>query len=63
MKDYLRLLKFVKPYWGIFALAIVCMGFSALFDGVSLAMIVPLADKVLTNKKNHSAHKITTFFK
>jgi len=27
------------------------MGFSAIFDGVSLAMIVPLADKVLTNKK------------
>jgi subfamily B ATP-binding cassette protein MsbA len=27
------------------------MGFSAIFDGVSLAMMVPLADKVLTNKK------------
>jgi len=27
------------------------MGFSAVFDGVSLAMMVPLADKVLTNKK------------
>jgi len=27
------------------------MAFSALFDGVSLAMLVPLTDKVLTNKK------------
>lgn len=27
------------------------MGFSAIFDGVSLSMIVPLADKVLTDKK------------
>jgi subfamily B ATP-binding cassette protein MsbA len=27
------------------------MVFSAIFDGVSLAMMVPLADKVLTNKK------------
>jgi subfamily B ATP-binding cassette protein MsbA len=27
------------------------MGFSAIFDGFQLAMIVPLADKVLTNKK------------
>jgi subfamily B ATP-binding cassette protein MsbA len=27
------------------------MAFSALFDGVSLSMIVPLADKVLTNKQ------------
>ena len=51
MKDYLKLLKFVKPYKGLFLVAVVCMGFSAVFDGVSLAMIVPLADKVLTNKK------------
>lgn len=51
MRDYLKLLKFIKPYLGIFSLATVCMAFSALFDGVSLAMIVPLADKVLTNKK------------
>ena len=51
MKDYLKLLKFVKPYKGLFLAAITCMGLSAVFDGVSLAMMVPLADKVLTNKK------------
>jgi subfamily B ATP-binding cassette protein MsbA len=51
VKDYLKLLKFVKPYKGLFLAAIACMGFSAVFDGVSLAMMVPLADKVLTNKK------------
>jgi len=51
MREYLKLLKFVLPYKGIFLIAIVCMGFSAIFDGVSLAMVVPLADKVLTNKK------------
>ncbi len=51
MKDYIKLLKFVRPYYGLFGIAIVCMGFSAVFDGFSLAMIVPLADKVLTNKK------------
>jgi ATP-binding cassette, subfamily B, bacterial MsbA len=51
MRDYLKLLKFVRPYYGLFGISIVCMGFSAVFDGVSLAMIVPLADKVLTNKK------------
>ena len=51
MKDYLKLLQFVKPYKGLFLAAIACMGFSAVFDGVSLAMMVPLADKVLTNKK------------
>ena len=51
MRDYLKLLKFIKPYAGKFTIATVCMGFSAIFDGVSLAMMVPLADKVLTNKK------------
>ncbi|MFA5276461.1 MAG: ABC transporter ATP-binding protein [Candidatus Omnitrophota bacterium] len=51
MKDYLKLLKFVRPYLGLFSLAGVCMFFSAIFDGVSLAMLVPLTDKVLTNKK------------
>ncbi len=51
MRDYIKLLKFIRPYLGLFFLASVCMGFSAIFDGVSLAMMVPLADKVLTNKK------------
>ncbi|TRZ94752.1 ABC transporter ATP-binding protein [bacterium] len=51
MRDYLRLLKFVRPYSGLFFIAIICMAFSAIFDGISLSMIVPLADKVLTNKK------------
>jgi len=51
MRDYLKLLRFIRPYLGKFSLATICMGFSAVFDGVSLAMMVPLADKVLTNKK------------
>lgn len=51
MHEYLRLLKFLKPYSGILFAACICMLFSALFDGVSLSMIVPLADKVLTNKQ------------
>ncbi len=51
MRDYLRLIRFIKPYIGSFSVASVFMILSALFDGVSLAMMVPLADKVLTNKK------------
>jgi len=51
MKEYLKLLQFVKPYKWLFILAAICMGFSAVFDGVSLAMMVPLADKILSNKK------------
>jgi subfamily B ATP-binding cassette protein MsbA len=51
MSDYLKLLRFIKPYKGRFVIAIVCMIFSTIFDGISLAMIVPLSDKVLSNKK------------
>lgn len=51
MKEYLKLLRFLKPYTYIFLLASFFMGLSAIFDGVSLGMIVPLADKVLTDKK------------
>lgn len=51
MKDYIRLFKFVRPYTSKFIIASVCMGFSALFDGVSLAMLVPLSDKVFTDKR------------
>jgi len=51
LRDYLKLLRFLKPYLGQLSLATVCMGFSAVFDGVSLAMMVPLADKVMTGKK------------
>lgn len=51
LKDYLRLLKFVKPYKAILLLAIVCMGISTIFEGISLGMIVPLSDRVLTDKK------------
>jgi ATP-binding cassette, subfamily B, bacterial MsbA len=51
MKDYLKLLQFTRPYKWLWTSAIICMGFSAVFDGVSLAMIVPLADKIMSDKK------------
>jgi subfamily B ATP-binding cassette protein MsbA len=44
-----------------FILASVFMGFSAIFDGISLAMIVPMADKVLTNKKIIIPTKLPAF--
>lgn len=50
-KNYLRLIRFIKPYKGEFALAVVFMAFSAVFDGISLSIIVPVTDKVMTNKQ------------
>jgi subfamily B ATP-binding cassette protein MsbA len=62
MRDYLRLLKFSRPYLGTFLVASIFMGLSAIFDGATLTMIVPLADKVLTNKKIIIPTKMPPFF-
>ncbi|MCX5712048.1 MAG: ABC transporter ATP-binding protein, partial [Candidatus Omnitrophica bacterium] len=51
MKDYFKLLKFIKPHKSTFILAIIAMGFSALFDNVTLAMIIPVSDRIMTNKQ------------
>jgi subfamily B ATP-binding cassette protein MsbA len=51
MKDYFKLLKFVKPHKSTFILAIITMGFSALFDNFTLAMILPVSDRIMTNKQ------------
>ncbi|PIQ88825.1 MAG: hypothetical protein COV72_06000 [Candidatus Omnitrophica bacterium CG11_big_fil_rev_8_21_14_0_20_42_13] len=59
--EYKRLLKFLKPHLGIFGAAVVCMVVSALFDGVSLGMLVPLSDKVMTNKPIIIPAKIPPF--
>jgi len=61
MRQYLRLLKFLKPYLGLFSLATICMVFSAIFDGVSLTMIIPFCDKVFTNKKIIIPAKLPAF--
>jgi len=51
LRDYLKLFKFVRPHLSLFLLSSVCMVFSAIFDGVSLGMILPVADIILTGKK------------
>lgn len=51
MKDYFKLLKFIKPHKATFTLAVICMGVSAFFDNVTLAMIIPIADRIMTNKQ------------
>lgn len=61
MREYLRLLRFAKAYLGKFFLATIFMGFSAIFEGVQLAMIVPVADKVLSNKKIIVPAKLPAF--
>lgn len=51
LKEYFKLLKLARPYSGLFAMAFVCIGFSSLFNGVTLGMIVPLVDRIMNNKQ------------
>lgn len=51
MKNYIKLLQFVKPYKGLMLLACLFMLVTALFDSASLGMIIPLCDRVFNNKK------------
>jgi len=48
-KDYRDLFEFTRPHLKILMAAVVCMVFSALFDGISMGMIVPFSDKILNN--------------
>ena len=51
MKDYIRLFKFAKSYIGLYIVAGIFILISSVLGGFSLAMIIPLADRILNNKK------------
>ncbi|MBU4589338.1 MAG: ABC transporter ATP-binding protein/permease [Candidatus Omnitrophica bacterium] len=50
MKDYLRFLRFLKPHIWIMAIAIICMFGSSSMGGVSLGVIIPIVDNILSGK-------------
>ncbi len=50
MSTYLRLLKFLRPHLRVFAIAVVCMAFSAVLGGVQLGALMPLCDKIFSNR-------------
>ncbi|MDO8525581.1 MAG: ABC transporter ATP-binding protein [Candidatus Omnitrophota bacterium] len=51
MKNYKRLIKFVIPHVWVLAAAGLCMIVSSAFGGVSIGMIIPLVDNIITGKK------------
>ena len=55
MKEFKRLLKYLRPHQATFALAIVAMIFVALFESAILAMLVPLFDQFLPSTAKNSA--------
>ena len=47
MKLYLRCLKYLKPYYKIIIISVICMVFYALFNLVSIAALEPVINKAL----------------
>lgn len=47
MELYLRLLRFLKPYKGRFAAAVICMVLFSFFNLLSLSAVIPLMERVL----------------
>ena len=48
--DYFSMLRFTKPHRKVFALAIFFMLFTALFDCVSIGMILPMTDRIMIGR-------------
>jgi len=48
MRDYIRLIKLIRPHTGVLALAVTCMVATSLFGGASLGMIIPFVDNVIS---------------
>ncbi|MFA5087998.1 MAG: ABC transporter ATP-binding protein [Candidatus Omnitrophota bacterium] len=51
MANYIRLLKLLKGHRKIFVLAVFFMAISSIFEGVQLSLLVPLTDRLFTNKQ------------
>lgn len=61
MSDYLKLLTFLKGHRREFTWAIFFMFVSSLFQGVQYSLLVPLTDRILTNKKIILPNKVPAF--
>ena len=62
MKDYLKLIRFIKGHERELGLAILFMFISSLFQGAQFSFLVPLTDRILTNKKIVLPNKVPPFF-
>lgn len=50
-EEYKRVFRFVKPHSGMLMLAVVSMFVSSLMGGVSIGMLIPFVDKILSGKQ------------
>jgi len=58
MRIYARIVRFVIPHIWVLTLSGICMIASSAFNGVSIGMIIPLVDNIITGKKIIIPHGI-----
>jgi subfamily B ATP-binding cassette protein MsbA len=61
MRDYIKLLSFLKGHGREFTLAVFFMFISSVFQGVQYSLLVPLTDRILTNKTIVLPNKVPAF--
>ncbi len=62
MKNYFKLLSFVRGYKRRFSFALFFILLSSLFEGVQLSFMLPVIDRIFTNKKIILPNKVPAFF-
>jgi len=61
IKEYISMLRFTRPHRKIFVIAVIFMACSALFDCVSIGMILPMTDKIMIGKEIVFPHQLPAF--
>ncbi len=61
MKNYFKLLRFLKAHLRRFALAIFFIFLTSIFEGVQLTLMLPVIDRIFTNKKIILPNKVPAF--
>ena len=51
MKNYLKLLSFLKDHRRLFSTAVFTMFVASIFEGFQLSLLVPMTDRIFNNKK------------
>ena len=63
MKNYFRMLQFLKGHRRRFSWAILLILISSLFEGVQLSFMLPVIDRIFTNKKIIIPNQVPSFLK
>ena len=61
MKNYLKMLEFLKGHEGRFGVAIIFIILSSMFEGVQLSFILPVVDRIFENKPIIIPNKVPAF--